>query len=94
MVSIKVTSTLMMFREAITLDPQNHIKQKINFVGKMQNCLMLSVVEHIGTTHTLKGDITAFLELEVCSGKGWGIEFRPKHLVLCKKKFNISNCSV
>ena len=42
---------------------------------------MLSVVEHIGTTHTLKGDITAFLELEVCSGKG-GFQFRPKHLVL------------
>jgi hypothetical protein len=32
---------------------------------------MLSIVEHPGTTHTLKGDITAFLELEICSGR-WG----------------------
>lgn len=56
---------------------------------------MLSVVEHIGTIHTLKGDITAFLELRVCSGKrGGGVEFRPKYLVLYKKQFNISNCSV
>jgi hypothetical protein len=44
---------------------------------------MLGVVEHIVAIHTLKGDITAFLELEVCAGKrGGGGEFRLKHLVL------------
>ena len=44
---------------------------------------------------TLKGDITAFfgagsLQWE----RGRGLEFRPKHLVLYKRRFNISNCSV